>query len=450
MMKKIYIRTFGCQMNEHDSEIIRSMVMHDGYEAALSYEDADLIIFNTCSVRKHAEDRVWGKISELKGLKNRESPHSGTVPIIGLVGCMAKAHGKDIFKRLPSVDFICSAANIYDIPALVDRIRNGERHLMATSKKTRPLKKVKRPTREESSDKIRAWVNISEGCDNFCSYCIVPYVRGREISRPGQDIIDEIKALVDTGIKEVTLLGQNVNSYKDEEKDFIELLELINSIDGLKRIRFMTSHPKDASPQLFKAMHGLDKVCEHIHLPLQSGSDRILKAMNRKYTVSHYLKLVEALRKELPDAAITTDIIVGFPTESEEDFMGTYMAMQKIGFDGAFIFKYSPRPFTKAADIDDDIRKEIKEERNQSLLNLQSMITREKKERLIGSVEESLGISHAKRSPASSGDRSEFYIKGRTRRNSQVVYKGDKSLIGSISDVKIRDIEEQTLIGELV
>lgn len=441
-------------MNERDTEIICGMMMQEGYTPVSSADEADLIIYNTCSVRKHAEDRVWGNIEQLKRLKVKKLKGSKVKrlderaePIIGLVGCMGKAYGEDIFKRLPHVDFICGPSNIYDIPDLVERVKEGKRHIVAIGAKRRPLRKDEGRYRDES---VRAWVNIGEGCDNFCSYCIVPYVRGREVSRPESDILDEIKGLVDKGIKEVTLLGQNVNSYKETDANFIKLLERINKIEGLKRIRFMTSHPKDADLKLFEAMKNLDKVCEHLHLPLQSGSDKILKAMNRKYTVSHYLKLIDLLRKEIPDCAVSTDIIVGFPGETEKDFMDTYMVMKRIGFDSAFIFKYSPRPFTKASEMKDDIEKKTKEERNQVLLNLQDKITGEKNQNLIGTIHEAMGIRGAKRKPGSSYELSAFYIKARTRRNRQVVYKGTKDLIGAVCDVKINEVEEHTLIGELV
>jgi tRNA-2-methylthio-N6-dimethylallyladenosine synthase len=475
-MKRFYIRTFGCQMNERDSEIIFSMMMQEGYSPAQSYEDTDLIIFNTCSVRKHAEDRVWGKLEELKRLKSRDEsirlalcgkrfepktanrkPQTGQIisPIIGLVGCMGKAYGKEIFKRLPHVDFVCGPSNIYDIPSLVDKVLSGKRHITA-------IKKVKRPVKKEralhNSGPVRAFVNITQGCNNFCSYCIVPFVRGREMSRPQKDIIDEIKQLAGDGTKEVTLLGQNVNSYKSQvtgyrlqvTEDFVNLLEEVNNIKGLERIRFMTSHPKDANADLFKAIASLDKVCEHLHLPIQSGSDRILKLMNRGYTRVHYLKLIDGIRKAVPDCAITTDIIVGFPSESEKDFKDTYDILKQIEFDSAFIFKYSPRPFAKASKMDDDVDIEVKKERNQVLLRLQDTISQKKTRHLVGTVENALGLSIAKKKPDSSNDLSATYIKARTRKNYQAVCKGNKVLIGKIFNIKIKDTQDNTLIGDII
>jgi len=432
-------------MNERDSEIIYSMMLETDYTQASSYDDADIIIFNTCSVRKHAEDRVWGSLTQLG--KAAAQDRRSNSKIFGLVGCMAKAYKDDIFKKLPHVDFICAPSDIYDIPGLVEQVISGKRRVVSVSKDKRPVKKEKDNFRE---DTMRSWVNIGHGCDNFCSYCIVPFVRGREISRPKKDIVDEIKHLVDKGTKEVMLLGQNVNSYQSSVGNgFVELLEDVNKIDGLKRIRFMTSHPKDASAALFKAIATLDKVCEHLHLPLQSGSDRILKSMNRGYTSSHYLKLIDKLRKLVPDCAITTDIIVGFPSETKEDFNCTRDIIKRIGFDSSFIFKYSPRPFTKASDMADDVSIDDKKMHNQVLLDLQDKTTKKKIKGLVGKQKESLGIAIAKRKPLVAKNIPGTYIKGRTRKGLQVVYKGNSSLIGEVLNVKISGIEENTLIGDI-
>ena len=404
--KQVYIKTFGCQMNFRDSEEIAGIFMQKGWELAASPEEADVAIFNTCSVRKHAEDRAISNIGELKALKKKRPGM-----VIGVVGCMAKAQGRKIIDRLPIVDFIAGPANIYDIPTTVENILvNRKEAVIATDKDTRPyVSNIAYHTKG-----VSALVTIMEGCNNFCSYCIVPYVRGREVGRPAESIIDEIKALADNGYKEVTLLGQNVNSYYSgfrdhdisgsclpstsppplceaagtrapsavtrrnpesqsltpESSNFVRLLGDINKINGIERIRFLTSHPKDAGKELFIAMRDLPKVCEHLHLPLQSGSDRILKSMNRGYTAADYLKKVEAFRKYVPDCAITTDVIVGYPGESDEDFMMTKKLMEDIGFNSAFIFKYSPRPPAKASGLEDDVPKKVKEERNQDLLKL--------------------------------------------------------------------------------
>ncbi len=463
---KVFIKTFGCQMNNADSELVYSMLLAQGYTKVSSYEDADVILFNTCSVRKHAEDRVWGKVGELKKL--RATSYELRTPIIGIIGCMARAQKERIFERLPHVNFICGPSDIYEVADLIKQAQeNPEGHFSAISKLKRPVKKgdcfvpthlasglamTKAGYREE---KIRAWVNISYGCDNFCSYCIVPYVRGREISRKSEDIIDEIKMLVDDGVKEITLLGQNVNSYElrttnyELRNGFIKLLEEVNKVDGLLRIRFMTSHPKDANADLFKATRDLDKVCEHLHLPVQSGSDRILRLMNRKYTADGYLKLIEQYRKIVNGGSLTTDIIAGFPTETEEDFYKTYMLMKQVKFDSAFIFKYSPRPYTAAYKMKDDIEKETKEERNQSLLRLQDRIKKKRSKLFMNTIQQALGTKKAKRGPISYySENGKYYLNGRTRTNMQVIYEGNPELIGHLSDVKIKDIEGNTLIGE--
>ncbi|MFH0732550.1 MAG: tRNA (N6-isopentenyl adenosine(37)-C2)-methylthiotransferase MiaB [Candidatus Omnitrophota bacterium] len=482
MPKKIYIRTFGCQMNNADSELVYGMLLSRGHTKANSFEDADVILFNTCSVRKHAEDRVWGKIGELKRLRKRDcfvadakakAPRNDgkeRKPIIGIIGCMAKAQGKKIFERLPQVSFICSPSDIYEIPDLIEQAgKNPKRHFAAISRRKRPLKQAQSPQPKAHSPRpiaqlyrenpINALVNITYGCNNLCSYCIVPYARGAEISRKPEDIIDEIKAFVDDGVKEVMLLGQNVNSYSSKPTahspqptaEFVKLLERVNKISGLLRIRFMTSHPKDANINLFKAMRDLDKVCEHLHLPLQSAADRILKLMNRKYTSSEYLKLVEQYRKIVKGGSLTTDVIVGFPTETEEEFYKTYMLMKEVKFDTAFIFKYSPRPRTAAYKMKDDVETNVKEQRNQSLLSLQSEIRKDNNKLLINTVQQALANAKARREPANFPKGIEKnYLKGRTRQNQQVIYAAGPELIGQLCDVRIVDVDENTLVGEKI
>lgn len=445
-MPKVYIKTFGCQMNSRDSEMIYGLMIRQGYVPAASYKDADLIIFNTCSVREHAEERAWGKMGELKRLRRQDikkswqSSKNGAVPFFGLVGCMAKAYGKDVFKKLPHIDFVCGPANIYDIPDIVENVKRGISHIIAVDKESRPIRTCQR---NYLQDNISAFVNISQGCDNFCSYCIVPYLRGREVHLPHMQIVDEVKELVDKGVKEITLLGQNVNSYNDNGVDFTNLLEKVNKISGLSRIWFMTSHPKDATEDLFKAMAGLDKVCEHLHLPLQSGSDRILKMMNRNYTSSHYLKLVESFRKIVPDSSITTDVIVGFPSETEDDFNKTLSLMKQIAFNSAFIFKYSPRPFTKALSLKDDVLKKHKQERNQILLKTQEDISKKKNSEFINTVQEVLAVAEYKNETVSQ-------IKARTRLNQQVMFIGAKELIGNLIRVKISGVRGRTFLGDIV
>jgi len=418
-------------MNDRDAELIYGLLTKEGYSKASCLENANIILFNTCSIRKHAEDRVYGKVGLLKNWK-KKNPNI----IFGIVGCMAQSHKENIFTKLPHVDFICGPANIYDIPNLIKKVQDKKEHISALDKEQRP--NIEQPALREGP--VSASVSISEGCDNFCSYCIVPYVRGREQSRSKRLILDEVNKLKDAGCKEVILLGQNVNSYKPS---FIELLEAINRVEGIERIRFVTSHPKDASRDLFKAMRGLSKVCEHLHLPLQSGSDGILKKMNRGYTTKQYLELVQAFRKIVPHSSLTTDIIVGFPGEAETDFKKTYEMMKEIEFDNAFIFKYSPRPPAKSCKHEDTLSSNIKKERNQSLLTLQSEISRMKNKKLIGSEQEVLVESRNRMNKAKS-------LCGRTRTNKRIVFDGSLVLLKSVINVKIEKMTLNTLIGEAI
>lgn len=374
--KKVFIRTFGCQQNVRDSEIILGMLKKKGYAQAESLDKADVVIFNTCSVRENAENRVWGNIGMLKKRKNGDSPQMRTVPIIGVVGCMGQNYKDEIFKRASGVDFVCGPANIYDIPKLLEKIDKQGTKAIAVDKDTRPLT----TDFTHSPNGSVAFVSIMYGCDNFCSYCIVPYVRGRERSRPVKHVIDEIEQLVDRGVSEITLLGQNVNSYGKDlaaETNFAGLLRRLDKIEGLKCIHFMTSHPKDATIELFRAIRDLGKVAKELHLPLQSGSDRILKLMNRRYTSEKYVSLIKRLRSMIANCKISTDIIVGFPSETEDDFKKTYKIFEELKFNAAYIFKYSPRPPAKSAALEDDVPQAVKEKRHKLILELQKKISRE-------------------------------------------------------------------------
>ena len=370
--KRLYIRTFGCQMNVKDSEFIAGLFLEKGYGLVYSPEEADIILFNTCSVREHAEERAISNMGHLmKQYKNK---------VYGMVGCMAQALKDKLFERLPALDLVCGTGEIARLPELVKEAAKNK--ILALNNLNAPLPELKSPYRQ--SDK-HAYVSIMRGCDNFCSYCIVPYVRGRERSRKVEDIVNEIKDLAERGIKDIMLLGQNVNSYiaraynveriaysnKKKMCNFVQLLEHINNIDAIEKISFMTSHPKDASIRLFKAIRDSDKVAKHLHLPLQSGSDGILKLMNRGYTRRKYLNLVTKARNIMPSLRLTTDIIVGFPTETEKDFNDTLNLMKEIKFDLAYIFKYSPRPGTGAARLKDNIPEDTKKKRHKILLDLQ-------------------------------------------------------------------------------
>jgi len=392
-------------MNVRDSEVICGLLKNEGYEFTEEANTADIVLFNTCSVRQHAEDKVWSEIGRIaKGARKivqGESP-SGRVPdkkIIGVIGCMAQNYKESIFERAPNVDFVVGPSDIAKIPEIIKRLLVSERRGRVPCGKSpspgslflRKIWETDGGIRPEEiyhtgfyEDKEHAYVVISEGCSNFCSYCVVPYVRGQLHNRNYKDILKEIEKAAGAGITKITLLGQNVNAYSSQltahssQVDFIELLKLINDIKGLKEFSFVTSHPKDASFDLFKAMADLEKLKKYLHLPMQSGSDRILKLMNRGYTRNFYLDLVKNYRTIVKGALLTTDIIVGFPSEKEEDFQDSYDLVKEIQFNAAYIFKYSPRPQTQAENFMDDVVKEEKERRHGLILELQKKISKEK------------------------------------------------------------------------
>ena len=364
--KKVYIRTFGCQMNEGDSEFIAGLFLKEGYKFADSPENADIILFNTCSVREHAEERAIQSMGNLM--------HKHKNRLYGIVGCGAQALKGDLFRRLPALNIVCGTGEIARLPELIKEASKSR--VEALDNIDKPFPEIK--TTYRKSDKY-AYVSIMRGCNNFCSYCIVPYVRGKERSRKAENIIGEIKDLAEKGVRDITLLGQNVNSYRAGNRsklDFAELLKKINDIDGLEKIRFLTSHPKDVTIKLFETMRSCDKVAPHLHLPLQSGSDKILKLMRRGYTRRKYLNLVRKARGLIPDLRVTTDVIVGFPSENKKDFNDTLSLMKKIKFNSAYIFKYSPRAKTAAAKMKDSVSEEDKKRRHKVLLDLQKEISR--------------------------------------------------------------------------
>lgn len=369
MSKKVYLKTFGCQMNVRDSEVICGLLEKEGYKLTEEPGEADIIMINTCSVRQHAEDRVW---SEIGRYKKGQSP-SGTVPVIGLLGCMASNYKEGVFDKAPKLSFAVGPQDLHKIPQILKNLTKGdgmlERKIWETDGDSRPDEIYHTGFYE---DKGHAYVVISEGCSNFCSYCVVPYVRSSLRNRKMKYILKEIEEAIDKGIKRITLLGQNVNAYNDEEEgNFIQLIEKVNSINGLEEFSFLTSHPKDTSFDLFQAMQGLEKLKKTLHLPVQSGSDRILELMNRGYTRRFYLELVDNYRKAVKNGLLSTDIIVGFPTETESDFQATFELAKSIGFDSAYIFKYSPRPHTQAQNLPDDVQRKEKERRHKLILDMQ-------------------------------------------------------------------------------
>jgi len=362
---KVFIKTFGCQMNFLDSEVVVGILTREGFELVDSPGKADVILFNGCSVRQHAEERVWGGLGALKKIKAKNRNIK-----IGVLGCIAEAHKDEILRRFPQVDFVVGPRRIKEIDIFLDEVINKGNRLVVLGQGSDFLRDESFALRK---NKTSAFVRIMVGCDNFCSYCIVPYLRGRERSRSSRHVLDEITTLVAKGHEEVILLGQNVNSYGkalEEVIDFADLLKQTAKIDGLKRIRFMTSHPKDISTKLIEVIAGEKKIVRHIHLPLQSGSDRILRLMNRGYSSGDYLTLVTKLRQAIPGLILSTDVIVGFPKETMDDFKKTYNLVKEIGFDNAFIFKYSPRLPAASVKMKDDVPLCEKEERNQMLLAL--------------------------------------------------------------------------------
>ncbi|MFC1804815.1 tRNA (N6-isopentenyl adenosine(37)-C2)-methylthiotransferase MiaB [Candidatus Omnitrophota bacterium] len=374
-MKKVCIRTFGCQMNIRDSEVVYGLLKKNGFRMVEDPQEADIILLNTCSVRQHAEDKVWSEVGRFKTKQRNNETTSQR--IIGIIGCMAQNYKEDIFKRAPNVAIIAGPTDIDKIPEAIKRVSQepGVR-IIETQGRVRPEDIYHTGFYAE---KKYSYVVISEGCSNHCSYCVVPYVRGELHNRKYKDIIKEIKKAVDQGIENVTLLGQNVNAYNDEEVDFVRLLGLVNQIKGLKEFSFITSHPKDVASGLFEAMQDLDKLRKYLHLPVQSGSDRILKLMNRGYTRKIYLDLAADYRRIVKGGILTTDVILGFPGETESDFQDTYDLVREVGFNSAYIFKYSTRPQTKASEMIDDVSRQEKERRHKLILELQKDISRKEK-----------------------------------------------------------------------
>ncbi len=432
-MKRYYLLTYGCQMNELDSEKMAGILEENGWDSAENLENADLVILNTCCVRAKAEDKVKGKLGQLKKLKLAK-PRL----LIGIGGCMMQQDnvGEKFLQQFPFVDFIFGPHTMDRLNEIVEKSCTGRVLELEDDRFDVPRLPIKR----ESS--FRAWVSIIKGCENFCSYCIVPYVRGKEVSRPLGEIVSEVEEHIASGVKEVVLLGQNVNAYgRDTGKvDFSRLLKNVDEVPGLERLRFMTSHPRDFSLELVDAISKMPRVCEHLHLPIQAGSNRILKKMNRGYTREDYLRLVEYIREKIPGASITTDIIVGFPGETEEDFALTMDVVEKARFASAFTFLYSPREGTPAAILSDQVPREIKKKRLNYLMERQNKISLNYNRALIGTLAQIMVEGPSKKD-------SEIYM-GRTRTNRPVVFPG-QATPGSLQDVRLTDCNTHTLYGEL-
>ena len=438
--KKYCVVTYGCQMNLHESEKISGILSGMGMSAVNEPENADVVVFNTCCIRDTAERRALGNIGKMKELKKKNKNL-----LIVVTGCMTQQNGfaENMKERYQYVDVILGTHNISDLENQI-RIRLEKKKRVAAvldtdgyiDDETTPVTRTSFPN---------AWVNINYGCNNFCTYCIVPYVRGRERSRDMKSIISECEKLINDGYKEITLLGQNVNSYgndvPDENVNFANLLREVAKIDGKFRIRFMTSHPKDLTEDVVKAIRDNDKICNNIHLPIQAGSNSVLKNMNRRYTREHYLGLIDMIRRYLPDCGITTDIMVGFPYETEEDFLDTMDIVEKVRFSTAFTFIYSVRKGTKAAEMP-QIPYEIKQNRIRRLIARQNEITEEISKDYVGNVYEILieGMQEKKNG----------YVVGRTESGRLVSAKGDESMIGEFKNVKITAVKNAQLLGEIL
>lgn len=420
-------------MNEYDSEIMAGLLNNSGYHLTDNLEEAKIIILNTCYVREKVKHKIYSRLGELRKLKERKPEL-----ILGLSGCLVQKEPEEVLRRAPYLDFILGTSNFYQLPEVLEDISgNHNQEKQAGEKSARVVRAEENRAIPEGLPKLRkrrfsAFVSIMRGCNNFCSYCNVPYVRGREVSRSSREILKEIEELALKGYKEVTLLGQNVNSYGKgikEKIDFADLLSLINKIENLRRIRFTTSHPRDLTDKLIEKMAELDKVCEHLHLPVQSGSNKILSRMKRGYTREYYKNLVDKLRQAIPEIALSTDIIVGFPGEEEEDFQDTLELVETVGFDGAFTFCYSPLKGTEAAQSEERIPEEISGQRLRQLIELQQAILRKKNKSLVGKIFEVMVEGISKKSLDE--------VEGRTSGNKIIVFPGGKNLIGRFISVEV-------------
>ena len=448
-MNRVYIKTYGCQMNERDSQAVAALLRNKGYSIVEEEATADVILLNTCSVREQAEQKAIGKAGYITA-KKRKKPNL----ILGIMGCMAQNKGDSLVDTLPDLDLVIGTQKFHRVPDHLD-------HMIASMNGLGPKPETIIDIEEEAGSqntikshmddgqKVSAFVSIMQGCNMKCSYCIVPKTRGAERARPMNEIVDEIQGLADKGTKEVTLLGQIVNQYAvrefpfvDKKSPFVQLLEKVNAIEGIERIRFTSPHPVGFKDDLIECYQRLPKLCEYLHFPMQSGSNEILKAMRRPYSIEKFRQIIEKLREIRPDIYISTDIIVGFPGETDEDFEATRSAFEAIGFDMAYIFKYSVRPGTTAEPAGDPISKETKEARNQILLDILSRSSLARNQSLVGTTQEVLLEGKAKRG--------ENMFIGRTRGYRKVIVSASERLIGELVDVHIIDATVSSLSGELV
>ena len=449
---KISLETFGCQMNEYDSQVATGLLEHQGYVFTSDQSVADAFIMNTCSVREHAEDKVYSRLGMLGKIK-KTNPDL----IVGLMGCMVEEHKEKLFKRFPQLDLMVGTRNIKELPALIEEVQKTRRQ---TARIKQDGISIEYTDQIKRTGKYHAWLPIMTGCDKVCTYCIVPITRGSEVSMPAREVYREASRLVEEGVKWITLLGQNVNSYRSEGmskspravpdasaagiegSDFPQLLDMLCEIESLKRISFTTSHPQDATEELFKVIARNPKISRRFHLPLQSGSNKILKRMKRLHTYDEYKAKIDRLRELVPDIAVTTDIIAGFSGETEEDHEQTLKALSEIKYDGAYIYKYSLRAQTPAAKLPDDVPQEVKEKRNNELLTLQRKIVHEVSQQWFGKTVNVFVEEESTKTPGS--------MLGRTNQDRKVVFEGGPDLIGQFVKVKLQDLKHETFIGRLV
>jgi len=436
--QKLYLKTFGCQMNVNDSEYIAGQLVKLGYSLTEDISKSNLILLNTCCVRAKVEQKIYSLIGKIKKIKENNSN-----VILGICGCMAQKEKENIFERAPYVDFIFSPSQINNVKEIVNTIKYGNKKYISCENTPEfsfnhiPIKR---------GSKISAWIQIMRGCNNYCSYCVVPYTRGAEQSRGVSEILSEVNNLAQNKYKEIFLLGQNVNSYGNDlsqSATFSKLLELLNNINGIERIRFTTSHPKDFSFDLIKTIKKCNKICNHIHLPIQSGSSKILKMMNRKYYIDYYKNIIKEIRNNIDDIAITTDAMVGFPGETEEDFMDTLRAFKEIEFDEAYTFIYSNRENAIASLLPDQVPLQVKKERLWKLIDLQKEISTKINKKLEGEILEVLVDKKSKK-------HIENQFSGRTGTNKTVVFTSKQDLLGELVKVKIIKSSPWTLYGELI
>ncbi len=430
----IYIETYGCQMNVADTEIVLGILGDKGYNLTQDATKADVVLINTCSIRENAEQRVYGRLGNFKNIKNTKPEL-----VVGILGCMAERLRKDLTENGSIVDLVVGPDEYRRLPELIDIAYNGDKGIGVKLSRTETYNDII-PHRE---DGLQAWISVMRGCDKFCTFCVVPFTRGRERSRSTASIVDEVINLSERGFKEITLLGQNVNSYRDGDNDFADLLVACAGVDRSIRIRFTTSHPQDLSDKLLYAIADNHNICNYIHLPVQSGSDRILELMNRTYTIDHYLSLIEKSRKIIPGVSFSTDIIAGFPTETYEDHVKTLDIIRQVRYDGAYMFKYSPREGTKAYQMDDNVPEETKGKRLQEIIDLQQQISYEINQELIGNEEVVLVEGPSKKS--------DQYFASKTDTNKVVIFpKQDDVKFGTYVNIKINRATQATLFGDFV